>query len=446
MTGLRLLFSAAAASLALTLPAQALNVAVSDFRLANGMEVVVIPDHRAPVVTHMVWYRVGAADEQSGKSGLAHFFEHLMFKGTPKHPEGEFNRIVQVNGGDDNAFTGADYTAYFQRVAANRLDAMMALEADRMQNLSLSDEVVNTERNVVLEERRQTTENDPSRLLAEQMSAALYTAHPYGRPVVGWMSEVSKLTGQDAIDFYRAHYTPANAILVVAGDVTPDEVKRLAEKNYGNLKNTFTPTARLRTPEPEPVAARRVAMVDSRAATPSFSRAYLAVSETSDPGQQSEALSVLAEVLGGGSQGRLYKELVVKQKIAAQAGAWYSGSGMDSDTFAVAAAPANNASLTDLEKAIDAEIVRIAQDGPTAEEVEKARQRIIDANVYTLDSQFELARQFGAGLAVGLSIDAIKGWDERIARVTADDVKAAAQATLKPERSVTGTLAPKSAN
>ena len=446
MTGLRLLFSASAVSLALTLPAQALNVAVSDFRLANGMEVVVIPDHRAPVVTHMVWYRVGAADEQSGKSGLAHFFEHLMFKGTPKHPEGEFNRIVQVNGGDDNAFTGADYTAYFQRVAANRLDGMLGLEADRMQNLSLSDEVVNTERNVVLEERRQTTENDPSRLLAEQMSAALYTAHPYGRPVVGWMSEVSKLTGQDAIDFYRAHYTPANAILVVAGDVTPDEVKRLAEKNYGNLKNTFTPTARLRTPEPEPVAARRVAMVDSRAATPSFSRAYLAVSETSDPGLQSEALSVLAEVLGGGSQGRLYKELVVKQKIAAQAGAWYSGSGMDSDTFAVAAAPANNASLTDLEKAIDAEIARIAQDGPTAEEVEKARQRIIDANVYTLDSQFELARQFGAGLAVGLSIDAIKGWDERIARVTADDVKAAAQATLKPERSVTGTLAPKSAN
>ncbi len=445
MTRFRFLISVAAAALALATPVRALNVEVSDFKLANGMEVVVIPDHRAPVVTHMVWYRVGAADEQSGKSGLAHFFEHLMFKGTPTHPEGEFNRIVQINGGDDNAFTSTDYTAYYQRVAANRLDTMMALEADRMQNLTLTDAVVKPERDVVVEERRQTTENDPGRLLVEQVSAAMYTAHPYGRPIVGWMSEVTRLTGQDALDFYRAHYTPANAILVVAGDVTAEEVKRLAEKNYGPLKNTFIPSERLRTPEPDPIAARRVIMTDSRAATPSFQRSYLAVAAGRDPGLESEALDVLAEILGGGSQGRLYKELVVKQKIASAAGAWYSGEALDYGTFALAVSPANGASLATIESAIDAEIARISRDGPTADELAKARQRILDANVYALDSQFALARMFGAGLTTGSSISDIKGWDERIAKVSSEDVKAAAAATLKPERSVTATLSPKPA-
>ena len=441
----RVVVCAALAAVLCAPAAQALNVEVSDFKLANGMEVVVIPDHRAPVVTHMVWYKVGAADEQSGKSGLAHFFEHLMFKGTPKHPDGEFNHFVEVNGGEHNAFTGVDFTSFFQRVAANRLDSMMQLEADRMQNLVLTDKVVKTELDVVVEERRQTTENDPGSLLEEQMTAALYTAHPYGRPIVGWMSEVTKLTGKDAKAFYRAHYTPANAILVVAGDVTPEEVKRLAEKNYGHLKNTVVPEPRARTPEPEPIAARRVELVDSRAATPSFSRAYLSVSETHDTNNEAEALAVLAEIMGGGAQGRLYKELVVKQKVATQIGAWYAGGGMDNGTFAVAASPADGTSLAGLEKAIDTEIERITRDGPSPEEVDKAKQRILDANIYNLDSQFTLARMFGAGRAIGESIADIKTSDDRIAKVTAADVKAAAQATLRSERSVTGTLLPKTA-
>ena len=259
----------------MVLPAQALDVEVADFKLANGMEVVVIPDHRAPVVTHMVWYRVGAADEVSGKSGLAHFLEHLMFKGTTKHPPGEFDHLIDINGGEGNAFTTSDYTAFFQRIASDRLGLMMELEADRMQNLVLTDENVLPELQVVREERRERTDNDPSALLSEQVDAALYTAHPYGKPVIGWMSEVAKLTKDDAVAFYKAHYTPANAILVVAGDATPEQVKTLAEKYYGPLKNTFTPGARVRTQEPDPIAARRVTMSDARASSQVFQRSYL---------------------------------------------------------------------------------------------------------------------------------------------------------------------------
>jgi zinc protease len=228
----------------------ALDVTIEEFALDNGMQVVVIPDRRAPVVTHSVWYRVGSADEAAGKSGLAHFLEHLMFKGTAKFPFGEFDKILERNGAQGNAFTTRDYTAYYQRIASDRLAIVMELEADRMQNLVLNDENVLPELSVVREERRQRTDNDPVSLLAEQVEAAMFSAHPYGRPVIGWMSDVAKLTRQDAMDFYRANYTPANAVLIVAGDVTPSQVKSLAEKYYGPLVNTCIPKPRSRTPEP----------------------------------------------------------------------------------------------------------------------------------------------------------------------------------------------------
>ena len=321
--------------LLIALPARALDVEVSDFKLANGMEVVVIPNHRAPVVTHMVWYRVGSADEVSGKSGLAHFLEHLMFKGTTKHPPGEFDRFIDINGGEGNAFTTRDYTAYFQRIASDRLALMMELEADRMQNLVLTDENVLPELDVVREERRERTDNDPSALLGEQIDAAMYTAHPYGKPVIGWMSEVAKLTKDDALAFYRAHYTPANAVLVVAGDATPEQVKVLAEKYYGVLKNTFTPIARLRTQEPEPIAARRVTLIDARAATPVVQRSYLAPSYFTSSGHEALALDLLADILGNGTQSRLYKNLVIEQKIAGYAAAWYAGDQLDNGTFRI---------------------------------------------------------------------------------------------------------------
>ena len=423
-------------------PARALDVEVANFKLANGMEVVVIPNHRAPVVTHMVWYRVGAADEVSGKSGLAHFLEHLMFKGTPKHPPGDFDRLIDINGGEGNAFTTNDYTAYFQRIASDRLGLMMELEADRMQNLVLTDENVLPELDVVREERRERTDNDPSALLGEQIDAAMYTAHPYGKPVIGWMSEVAKLTKEDALAFYRSHYTPANAILVVAGDATPEQVKTLAEKYYGVLKNTFTPTARQRTQEPEPIAARRVTLVDARAATPVIQRSYLAPAYGTATGREALALDLLADIVGGGTQSRIYKSLVVEQKIAAFGGAWYTGDQLDYGSFGVYGAPNAGVDVAKVEAAIDAILADVLKNGVTQKELNRVRDQATAERVYALDDQAALARMAGVALATGLSARSIFDRDVETGKVTPDDIKQAAAKIIALRRSVTGILLP----
>ncbi len=426
----------------IALPAQAMNIEVDDFKLANGMEVVVIPDHRAPVVTHMVWYRVGAADEVSGKSGLAHFLEHLMFKGTSNHPPGEFDRLIDINGGEGNAFTTQDYTAYFQRIASDRLGLMMELEADRMQNLVLTDANVLPELQVVREERRQRTDNDPSALLGEQIDAALYTAHPYGKPVIGWMSEVAKLTREDAVAFYKAHYTPANAILIVAGDATPEQVKALAEKYYGPLKNTFVPTARLRTQEPEPIAARRVVMTDPRASTQMFQRSYLGPSYSTAVGHDAYALDLLADILGSGTQSRLYKGLVVDQKIAAQVGAWFSGASLDSGTFGVYGVPNSGVDVARVEAAVDVILADVLKNGVTQQELDRVRDKALAEQIYLLDDQASLARLAGVGIATGMTAKAVFDSDVETAKVTLDDIKAAAAKVIALKRSVTGVLLP----
>ena len=424
------------------LPAHALNVEVANFKLANGMEVVVIPNNRAPVVTHMVWYRVGSADEVSGKSGLAHFLEHLMFKGTTKHPPGEFDRFIDINGGEGNAFTTRDYTAYFQRIASDRLALMMELEADRMQNLVLTDENVLPELDVVREERRERTDNDPSALLGEQVDAAMYMAHPYGKPVIGWMSEVAKLTRDDAMAFYKAHYTPANAVLVVAGDVTPEQVKGLAEKYYGVLKNTFTPEPRVRTAEPDPIASRRVTLVDARAASPVVQRSYLAPSYATANGREALALDLLADILGNGTQSRLYKNLVIDQKIAAHAAAWFSGDQLDSGTFGVYGAPNPGTDLAKVEAAIDVILADVLKNGVTQKELDRVRNQAIAERVYTLDNQAALARMAGVALTTGLSARSIFDRDIDIEKVTLDDIKQAAEKFIVLKRSVTGILLP----
>jgi zinc protease len=424
------------------LPARALNVDVVDFKLANGMEVVVIPNHRAPVVTHMVWYRVGSADEVSGKSGIAHFLEHLMFKGTVKHPPGEFDRFIDINGGEGNAFTTRDYTGYFQRIASDRLALMMELEADRMQNLVLTDENVLPELDVVREERRERTDNDPSALLGEQIDAAMYTAHPYGKPVIGWMSEVAKLTKDDALAFYRAHYTPANAVLVVAGDVTPEQVRVLAEKYYGVLPNTFTPKPRVRTAEPEPIAARRVTLIDPRAASPVVQRSYLAPSYSTSTGREAMALDLLADILGNGTQSRLYKSLVIEQKIAAYTAAWYNGDQLDSGIFGVYGAPNPGADVEKVEAAIDAVLADLLKNGVTQKELDRVRNQAIAERVYTLDNQAALARMAGIALTTGLSAHSIFDRDVEIEKVTLNDIKVAAAKIIVLKRSVTGILLP----
>jgi zinc protease len=422
--------------------ALALNIDVHSFTLKNGLQVVVIPDHRAPVVTHMVWYRVGAADEPKGKAGIAHFLEHLLFKGTPKYPAGEFSRILRRNGAEENAFTTQDYTGYFQRVAKDRLELAMELEADRMANLKLSEKDVLPELAVVQEERRSRVDNEPSSLLVEQMDAAMYMAHPYGKPVIGWMSEVMKLTLDDALSFYRAYYTPANAVVVVAGDVKPDEVRKLSEKYYGVLPNTASPPARKRTEEPEPIAARRIVMSDPRMGIDLLQRSYLAPSFSAAEGNEAAALDVLTDIIGGSVSARLSKRLVTTDKVAQEAGAFYSGDEMDYGKLVVYAAASPGSDLVRAERAIDQVIAEVADKGVTAEELELAKKRLRADLIYSIDAQSTLARLFGAALTTGSSIEDVLTYSDRLNSVTLDEVKAVAAKYLRPERSVTGIITP----
>lgn len=442
MTVLKRLLPAVIVLMTAITPARALDVDVSSFTLGNGMQVVVIPDRRAPVVTHMVWYKVGAADEPQGKAGIAHFLEHLMFKGTPKYPDGAFSRIIRANGGEDNAFTSQDYTAYHQRIMKERLPLVMELEADRMQNLVLTDENVVPERAVVQEERRERIENEPGGLLSEQIDAALFTAHPYGKPIIGWMSEVEQLTRQDALDFYAQHYEPANAILIVAGDVTPDEVKTLAERYYGPLQNKRPVAERRRTAEPEPNAERRVTIRDARASAPTWQRQYITPAARHLPQREELAMSLLADILGGGNQSRLYQKLTVEKKIAAYAGAWFSADSLDYGTFGLYAAPNPGNAVEDVEKAIDAVLADLAAKGITAEELERSRNSVIAGATYLLDSQEALARVFGVSLTTGQTIDDIMNWERDIAAVTVEDVNKAARTAFEAKASVTGILLP----
>src|SRR5215813_13382078 len=348
---------------------------VSHFRLANGLELVVVPDHRTPVVTHMIWYKVGSADETAGKSGLAHFLEHLMFKGTAKHPAGQFSKTVSTVGGQENAFTSTDYTGYFQRTSREHLPTLMELEADRMTGLTLSDDLVRPELQVVLEEQNMRVANNPGARLGEQVVAALYLNHPYSRPVIGWRHEIEKLTREDALDFYRRFYTPNNAIVVVAGDVTAEGVKALAEKTYGKVEPRAAIGPRVRPQEPVQDAVRQVTLADPRVAQPSLQRSYLAPSYATAKAAEAEAIDVLAQILGNGSTSRLYRVLVVEKDLATSAGAWYQGSALDLSRLGVYAAPKPGVTLPRLEDAVDAVVAEVAEHGITADELERAKTR-----------------------------------------------------------------------
>ncbi len=413
---------------------------VTHFTLDNGLEVVVIPDHRTPIVTHMIWYRVGAADEVAGKSGLAHFLEHLMFKGTNKNPAGYFSGLVAGAGGQENAFTSSDYTGYYQKVPREDLAKMMELEADRMTGLVLTDEVVLPERDVVLEEQNSRVANSPRSRLSEQIDAALYLNHPYGKPVIGWRPEIEKLNREDAVAFYKRFYGPNNAIVIVAGDVEPDQVRALVEKTYGQIPRTFETKPRVRPQEPPPVASRTVTLADPRVEQPSLQRSYLVPAATDAKRGESEALDVLAHILGGGNNSRLNRALVEEKGVAVSAGASYQGSSLDPTKFSVYATPANGTSLAQLETAMDAVIAELADKGISAEELERSKTRLIADAIYAQDSQSTLARWYGTALTTGMTVDSVRTWPDRIRAVTADEVRNAARQWLEKQRSVTGYL------
>jgi len=414
--------------------------AITQAKLGNGLEIVVIEDHRAPVVTHMVWYRNGSADDPPGKSGIAHFLEHLMFKGTKFHPQGKFSELIADVGGQENAFTSNDYTAYFQRVAKEHLSVCMDYEADRMKNLVLTDEVVSPERDVVLEERRMRTDSDPSEQLGEALQAALFTQHPYGRPIIGWSHEIESLDRADALAYYDRFYTPENAILVVAGDVDAAEVIRLAEKYYGPIAARGAPPKRFRPREPEPRAHRLVTLADEKVEQPMHQSIFLVPSYRSAAPGEAEALEVLAHVLGGGHTSLLFKTLVMEDKIAVTAGAHYQGTSVDDTRFYVFAVPAPGVSLERLDAAIDAVIAGAAH-GVQAADVRRAKTRLVADAIYAQDNQATLARWYGASLAADLRLEDVAQWPERIEAVSAADVQKATH-WLDKRRSVTGFLLP----
>lgn len=409
--------------------------------LDNGMQVVLVENHRAPVVTHMVWYKVGSADETEGVSGIAHFLEHLMFKGTKDIAPGDFSKIVARNGGNDNAFTSWDYTGYFQNIARDRLEMVMKMEADRMQNLQLTDDVVLPERDVIIEERRSRIDNNPGALLGEQMRAALYMAHPYGRSIIGWLNEMETLGTDDALAFYHKWYAPNNAILVVAGDITMDQLKPLAEKYYGAIPAGDVAT-RHRVKEPTQHAPRKVTLTDPRVGQASMSRYYLAPSYNSENADQAAPLEVLSEILGSGTTSRFFRSLVVDQSIATSAGTFYDPVAVDLASFGLYAVPRDGVELADLEKAVDAEIAKVVENGVTEEELARAKQKLLDSAVFARDSLSAAARTLGEALAVGLTVDQVESWPDRINAVTIEQVNAASKSVFDDKRSVTGWLQP----
>jgi zinc protease len=435
MLGLAVALPREAAAQTLTSPPPA------SFTLSNGLRVVVIPDHRTPVVTQMIWYKVGSADETPGKSGLAHFLEHLMFKGTAKHPAGEFSQTVLRIGGNENAFTATDYTGYFQRVPRDKLASMMEFEADRMTGLVLKDENVLPERDVVLEEFNMRVANNPDARLTEQIMAALYLNHPYGRPVIGWRQEIEKLDREDALAFYRRFYAPNNATLVIAGDVDAPEVRAIAERTFGPIApQPAIPAQRIRPQEPVPAGPRTVTLADPRVEQNAWRRYYLVPSVVTAAAGEAAALDVLAQLIGSGANSYLYRALVIDRPLAVSAGASYNDTAVDDSYLMFSVTPKPGVEFTQIEQAIDGVIAEIAANPVRAEDLERVKTQLIAQSIYAQDSQATLARWYGAGLTVGLGIEDIRAWPDRIRAVTSDQVRAAAQKWLDKNRSVTGYL------
>ncbi|MBI3701902.1 MAG: insulinase family protein [Afipia sp.] len=411
------------------------------FTLSNGLQVVVLTDRRTPVVTQMIWYKVGSSDETPGKSGLAHFLEHLMFKGTATHPVGEFSQTIARIGGVENAFTSTDYTAYYQRVPRDQLQSMMQFESDRMTGLVLKDENVLPERDVVIEEYNMRVANSPDARLTEQMMAALYLNNPYGRPVIGWRSEIEKLNREDALAFYKRFYAPNNAILVIAGDVDADEVRPMIEATYGKVEpQPGIPAQRIRPQEPPPAALRTVTLADPRVEQSSVRRYFLVPSAVTASPEESAALEVLAQLMGNGSNSYLYRALVVDKKVAVSVGAWYQSTAIDPTQFGISATPSPGKDFPEIERTFDSVIADLSQNPVRAEDLDRVKTQLIAATIYAQDSQTTLARWYGGALTVGLSIDDLLRWPERVRAVTAEQVRDAAKKWLDSRTAVTGYL------
>jgi zinc protease len=413
---------------------------VTDFVLDNGMQVVVVEDHRAPVVMHMVWYKAGSADETPGVSGVAHFLEHLLFKGTDTLEPGEFSATVSAHGGRDNAFTSYDYTAYYQRVAADRLELMMQMESDRMVNLRLTEDDILTERDVIIEERNQRTENSAGALFREQRNAAQYLNHRYGVPIIGWRHEMEGLDLEAALDYYERYYAPNNAILVVSGDVYPDDVRALAEQYYGMIPANPDLPERARPQEPPQTSARRMEFRDPRVAQEYVTRSYLAPERDAGAQEEAAALTMLAQVLGDGPNSVLARDLQFGTKQAVYVSAFYSGVSLDDTTFNLVIVPSQGVSLAEAEEALDGAVQKFIEDGVDQAHLDRIKMKIRSNQIYARDSADSVGNRYGRALTSGLTVEDVQAWPEILQAVTAEQIVEAAKRVFAEDRSVTGWL------
>lgn len=426
----------------LPLQSRADSFGASHFTLNNGMQVVVIPNNKVPAVSHMVWYKTGAKDEPLGKSGIAHFLEHLMFKGTPRYGKGEFSKIVARAGGNDNAFTSQDYTAYFQNIARNKLELVMDMESDRMENLIIDENEVLKERDVILEERSARVDNEPASLLAEQMKAALYKNHPYGTPLIGWRHEMATLTHQDAKSWYDKYYAPNNAILIVSGDISEKELKPLAEKYYGKIKAKLTPE-RIKVSEPKPISPINLSFADEKVTRLQWSRYYLSPSQNTQNKEHTFPLTLLSYILGDSNTSRLYQDLVVEKQIAASIGSSYDDLQLGEAIFSISATPADKSSIEEVQKEIEMQIQNIKENGVTQQELKRAKNALIADTIYAREDLKTLAYFYGQIMAIGVGMEYADSWEKNINNVTSKQIQEAASEVLKLEGSVTGVLKPK---
>lgn len=434
--------AALAALLLLGGPAHAQQTRTFQLVLQNGLQVVVVPDHRAPVVTQMVAYKVGATDDPPGISGLAHFFEHMMFRGTRSAPGGGFSQTIARNGGDDNAFTTHDFTVFHEQIAKDKLRLAAHLEADRMANLDLSESAVMAERDVVAEERRLRVDNDPQALVLEQAEAALYLSHPYGRPVIGWPEEIRRIGRAEADNFYRRHYAPNNAILIVAGDVTPEEVRTIAESEYGSLPaRDLGP--RVDYAQPHRIGESRLVVNRKDAKVPLFLRLYRVESYAEAAPGQAEALELLARLLGGDVTSALYRRLVVERRVATDVSATYEGYARDSGQFSISATPRPGVPLETVERAVDEVIGYYIRHAPSKVELARAKAQLVAGATFRRDSQFEMASAYAQALAVGLTVFDVQQWPMRIQAMKARTVQDAAADSFDRAQSVTAYLLPR---
>ncbi len=434
-----------AAVFLLAMPLSATTLDLPDpveFTLDNGLHVVVIEDHRAPVVTQMVWYRVGSADDPVGLSGMAHYVEHLMFMATETREEGSFDATLREQGARYNAFTSFDFTAYYQRLAVDRLEIAMELEADRMVNLRPHLSTWERERHVILEERGQVLESSPQRVLGEQMRAALFRHHPYGIHPLGWRHEMELLDADSAEAFYQRHYGPNNAILILAGAVTTDQARDLAERHFGPIAPNPAITERARRAEPPQLAERRLTLVDERVARPSMQRLYLAPNRRAGDQEEAAAFQVLAMLLGGSARTAVLPRVLVRDAgLAESAWAGFSGTALDYGTFSLGVTPAEGVSLQEAEDALDAALADFIDRGVDAEQLARVQVQMRGWAVYGLDDQESRARWIGSALTTGLTLQDDQDWIDTLLAVTEEQIIDAARA-LDRRASVTGWLMP----